>query len=96
MDASAEKEWAAYREQLRSVRSGRRKEVAEDRAKRLAETPALPPQTRADVSLRCCGKKPLLYKRERVLCCIRCGAHYDMVTLSQIRPPYAKGEADDR
>jgi len=40
--------------------------------------------TRIDAKGRCCGLKPLVYKREPHLFCHRCCRAYDPVTLLQI------------
>jgi hypothetical protein len=73
--------WKAHREALRQQRSTRRHQLAAERAARLARTPeGTPPTRRADLTLRCCGRKPLLYKRDGILVCIRCGTWYDATT----------------
>ena len=34
---------------------------------------------------RCCGRKPIPYKRDRTLFCDRCDKHYSMDTAQQVQ-----------
>lgn len=49
---------------------------------------------RLDSKGRCCGKKPVVYKRKGTLFCCRCDAEFDIATLEQ-RASWAWRECED-